>query len=610
MKKSGDTCYIRADGNRQKSKLGKELGQGANGKVFLDATEPTRALKIYQGRKLRRDYAPKVLAMLAIRPRLKPIKLGNRQFVQLAWPLAIIEGENASFAGFAMPVVDFKESRSLEDMLQAKVRRKLNLPENLRHRVALAANLASIMTELHAVGHYMIDMKPTNIRVYPDTMYLAVLDCDGFSIRLENGQRIPAAQFSSDYIAPEAKNEDPENLGEAQDLFALAIIIFRLLNNGLHPFQGRMPTGHPDPGVLQDRINAKLYAYGLKKYSIQSPAPQSIHEYFDDDTRQLFDRAFATTSRPTAEEWRRHLNALRGDTRLKQCSIKPYEHEHFSKGCPFCKTSPPRPASIIQQTAISTKHSSNTQSNASSHPSIVTTTSSNSSIGQNTSNPRALTRKDKDKYLPAIAIGMLLFFTIIAVSNAPKENLPKSSTTQAAIPPPTTYAPPPSPTSPPPAPQTQSGQIQGLSKSDPALNTTQPTNAPSPSSQPNPPIQPTVLPPPRQLPLSTIAGPVEDVLDTANIMVGGRIVQLDGIRGLRGKHVKLMEEYIKKQGSSVICNHSFGDKYLCRLPNGVDLGRAAVFNGAAWVLPGGPAEYDKAEANARERKKGVWGNGQ
>jgi len=30
-------------------------------------------------------------------------------------------------------------------------------------------------------------------------------------------------------------------LGEIQDLFALEVIIFRSLNNGLHPFQARLP---------------------------------------------------------------------------------------------------------------------------------------------------------------------------------------------------------------------------------------------------------------------------------------------------------------------------------------------------------------------------------
>ena len=32
--------------------------------------------------------------------------------------------------------------------------------------------------------------------------------------------------------------QTPEDMGEEQDKFALAVIIFKLLNNGIHPFSG------------------------------------------------------------------------------------------------------------------------------------------------------------------------------------------------------------------------------------------------------------------------------------------------------------------------------------------------------------------------------------
>ncbi|WP_430397731.1 protein kinase domain-containing protein [Ferrovibrio sp.] len=591
MSKSGDIFYMLTASRREKLTLGKELGQGANGTVFLDAHDPTRAIKIYQDSKLRGDYSPKVQAMLEIRPNLDPITLGGRQYVQLAWPTAMVELRNGRFAGFTMPVVDFRQSRSLEDMLQAKVRQKLKLPGHLRHRVALAANLASVMAALHAVGHYMIDMKPTNIRIYPETMYLAVLDCDGFNIRLGNGHRMPAAQFSQDYIAPEVGNSGPEKLGEAQDLFALAVIIFRLLNNGLHPFQGRMPKGSPDPGTLQERINAKLYAYGIQPYSVQTPAPQSIHTYLDDDTRQLFDRAFSSTSRPSADEWGKHLNSLRSPSRLRKCTSQPNEHDHFSKGCPFCKTAPPSPTPPLQQPSFSNKPAAQTSG-------------SFASAAPGPPPPQIQAPGDGGKYLLPISLAILFIFTVASVLKAPTTPFGNSTTTKPPVtgtqtsPIPPQHLPAPTPSK----PQAQTPPSSPAAPPPLGSNTATAT-PPITSPKPTPGAS---LAPQKTLPLSTIAGPVDDVLDTANIVVGGRIVRLDGIRGFDGKYVTLMKNYIRGLGASVTCHHAFGDKYKCRLPNGVDLGKAAVFNGAAWTLPGGPADYNEAEAEARNRKKGVW----
>ncbi|MEI9851816.1 MAG: hypothetical protein WDN24_14390 [Sphingomonas sp.] len=56
---------------------------------------------------------------------------------------------------------------------------------------------------------------------------------------------------------------------------------------------------------------------------------------FRRQTRVLFDSAFQPGGRrPTAEEWRDHLDAL--VERLVPCGAKPEEHAHFGSGCGFC----------------------------------------------------------------------------------------------------------------------------------------------------------------------------------------------------------------------------------------------------------------------------------
>jgi DNA-binding helix-hairpin-helix protein with protein kinase domain len=315
--------------------LGFELGSGLNGTVYRLVGETGTVVKLYKEASQLPEYQDKVAAMLASPPNLSPVSSNNRLFVQIAWPSATVVDDRGGFRGFAMPEVDTHAATKLDNILQKKIRQHKGLPEFYGTRLLLAANLAALMAELHALGHYMVDMKPDNVMFYPDTWYMAILDTDGFSIG--GRRRFPAHQFSDNYIAPEAKGLQAEQLGVEQDLFALAVIIFLLLNNGVHPYSGVSRRGQRLPTALQDRIAAGLYAYGLAPNKLAGPATASIHEYFEDETRRYFDRAFQHKGlRPSAIEWRDHLRSLLQNSVLVRCAVHPQDHAHFSKGCGLC----------------------------------------------------------------------------------------------------------------------------------------------------------------------------------------------------------------------------------------------------------------------------------
>ncbi|MFZ1963529.1 MAG: hypothetical protein WAU78_08695 [Roseiarcus sp.] len=175
--------------------------------------------KLYKNPKDLTEYNEKIEAMLAARPNLPPFPYNGRTYVQIAWPLGKVGNGRGDFLGFVMPEVDLQASTELDHVLQKAMRARKGIPEFYGTRVLLAANLAALIAELHGLGHYMIDMKPLNMRFYPHAWYMAILDTDGFSI---NGKRrLPAHQFSDDYIAPEARGIPAEKLGLEQDLFAL-----------------------------------------------------------------------------------------------------------------------------------------------------------------------------------------------------------------------------------------------------------------------------------------------------------------------------------------------------------------------------------------------------
>jgi DNA-binding helix-hairpin-helix protein with protein kinase domain len=327
--------YIDEQTGKRRVLLTPAIAKGAAGTIHRVINEPGIVAKLYIDPKDCIEYRDKVAAMISAPPRLPPIEENGREYVQIAWPTAAVTGTRGGVRGFIMPEVDLSSATELENVLQKSMRRRKNLPEFYGGRVLLAANMASLLAELHAIGHYMVDMKPANMRFYPHIWYMAILDTDGFSIN--GARRFSARQFSDDYIAPEAKGKRPEQLGLEQDLFSLAVIIFQLLNNGIHPFQGVDRKSSGSPNTRQERIFAGLYAYGRAPNPAIGPTAASIHDYLEPKTRELFDHAFLDPkNRPTAEEWRSHLVDLVTNKKLVRCSANPRDHGHFSRGCGLC----------------------------------------------------------------------------------------------------------------------------------------------------------------------------------------------------------------------------------------------------------------------------------
>ena len=330
--------YLRTRGKdgRKGAKVGTRIAGGGAGDIYTMPDLDGHVLKIYKAGADKDLYAQKLEAMLAAVPKVVDVGL-SENFPFLAWPIGIAENRGGQFLGFAMPEVDFKNTVSLERMLQTRMREASGLPLFYGFRLLAACNLAGIVAELHKIGHHLIDLKPVNCRLHPDKMFISILDCDGFSIKGRSGKRFHAAQFSEEYIAPEASNNRPSELGEEQDLFALAVIIFRLLNNGLHPYQGIIPKGEAAK-TIQQMINMNYYAYGANSGSKILPAKQSIHESFPKELRDLFNKAFNGGRRPKASKWRDVLQAYTKTGGLIRCKTKPEVHGYFDEklGCGWC----------------------------------------------------------------------------------------------------------------------------------------------------------------------------------------------------------------------------------------------------------------------------------
>lgn len=326
---------IFGDGHFERIALGKMLNKGgAAGKIYACPTYPEMVAKVFHDRTKSKTNRRKLEAMIQNKPNIPPRVIKGKKYVQIAWPEAVLEDDEGFCAGYLMPLINTDEAVSLDHLMQKAVREKQHLSEKYADRLLAAFNVTAMVAELHKCGHYIVDLKPANVSVYKDNMAVAVYDCDGFSI---NGQnvRYPAEYVSEEYIYPEGMNENPEDMGEEQDKFALAVIIFKLLNNGIHPFAGTLRNKTGEKLDIQTRIEKYHYAYGMWPNTYLAPHPYSLHEYFEKSTLDLFERAFTKNGkRPTAKEWYAHLGYLLNI--IKQCK-KDENHGYFTnKGCGLC----------------------------------------------------------------------------------------------------------------------------------------------------------------------------------------------------------------------------------------------------------------------------------
>lgn len=320
----------------------KKIGRGGEGDIYLlNHHGNSYALKIYFQPDLEKKN--KIIAMIENAPDGAVQTINAITIIQLAWPVGICT-ENGDFRGFVMPYVDLSHSNTLDFYLDKKLYEEKfpGNPLSLSYKIDIAKNLASVVKLLHSKGHFFIDFKPQNVRVYDRYNLISLIDCDGFSILSKDGRRFLAKSYSSEYIAPEAlqTNSQPGVLSIDQDLFALSVVLFQLLNFGIHPYSGLITKGD-SATTTDDKVSKGYYAYGKIINPKIQPVKGSVHKTIDDSIMELFDRAFSNNIkiRPTIDEWINVFDDIQKNKKLVRCSSKPnsLDHIHFEgKECQSC----------------------------------------------------------------------------------------------------------------------------------------------------------------------------------------------------------------------------------------------------------------------------------
>lgn len=315
------------------------IKEGGEGRVYAGDLSSAVA-KVYhvEDDRVRRL---KVEAMLRSRPRHAEHTRDNRTVPLLTWPTHVLLYDDDRFAGYVMPRLpaDFENvgrwMRRGDRQGRADKREPLS-PEDrsLPSRVLGCRNLARLLESVHKQGHRVMDLNATNIYVQRKFMKVCIIDCDGFTIRADDGTRHAASAFKLESVAPELlglPHEAVLEAADAQDRFALALVIFQWLNNGVHPFQGIPIGGSDGEFTLKFNLKAWRYAYGQQPHAELAPRRDSDHNTFPPGLRRMFDRAFqpeTAAARPSPAEWVGALEPYLRQKLFEPCDDHPADVLH------------------------------------------------------------------------------------------------------------------------------------------------------------------------------------------------------------------------------------------------------------------------------------------
>ncbi len=313
-------------GSGQSYTLGRLLGSGAKGDVYVVLGHPQLAAKLYRA-PISDEMEKKLELMVKLStPRLQKIS---------AWPIdTLSETAGGPVAGFLMP--NFAGFDPIHQLLGVKSRLEYFQNSSWPFLIHTAANTARAFSVIHEHGHLIGDVSSTNMLVSGKAI-VSLLDCDNYQVTTP-GEQYLCEGGTTGYTPPELIGVDHTDLPRTRDHdhFGLAVIIFQLLFLGRHPFSGKfLGDGEKD---LDEAIREHRFAYGANAGSRQmEPPPGTLPlEAMPVSVISLFERAFLSDTRPKPHEWVESLDRLAKS--LRKCD-RHSNHFYFNAlmACPWCE---------------------------------------------------------------------------------------------------------------------------------------------------------------------------------------------------------------------------------------------------------------------------------
>jgi serine/threonine protein kinase len=316
--------------------LGQKLGSGGEADVFAIANDSSLVAKVYHNASAER--IAKLRIMVGNPPDDPTISGGH---ISICWPTRLLFDSVGTGAGFLMRRVDYASGITLFKVYNPIDRQRFASGLTWRYLMRISANIARSVEAIHRRGCVVGDLNESNILV-TNTALVTFVDCD--SMQVPNpitGRVFRCPVGKAEFTPPELQGKDFSGIdrGPAQDNFGLAVLIFLLTMEGVHPFSG-VWKGSGDPPTIEERIRLGESPYiGSRQLSPMRVAPP--FEIIPAELQNLFIQCFKNgqqvpNARPSPRDW--YLAFESAEANLKVCS-KNTKHvfgNHLNS-CPWCE---------------------------------------------------------------------------------------------------------------------------------------------------------------------------------------------------------------------------------------------------------------------------------
>jgi DNA-binding helix-hairpin-helix protein with protein kinase domain len=308
------------------------LAQGGEAAIYAVRGDADLAAKVYH--QPTPEQAEKLTAMLAAPPPATRTADGH---VVLAWPTGRLVSADGVVVGYLMPRLH--RALPLCEIFNPSSRRRRCPLFHYGYLLRAARNLAAAVRSVHDAGYVIGDLNESNVLI-TNKARVTLVDVDSFQVR--SGDRLYRCRVGKpEYTPPELMGAFFAELDRApdHDVFALAVLVFQLLMQGLHPFAG-VYAGGDDPPALAQRIIDGHWPYAWDRIGPTQPAPHAppwevLPPLVQELMWRCFDDGHALGTRPSAADWQQALEE--SEKRLTACSLN--EQHVFARGldvCPWC----------------------------------------------------------------------------------------------------------------------------------------------------------------------------------------------------------------------------------------------------------------------------------
>ena len=312
------------DRNGAVKQLGAELARGGEGTIYPLTDRADILVKCYHDdilQKNRKTLRDKLQAMVEVHQRF-----GNPN---LSWPLLSVFNAQGEWIGYAMRRVSGVKMHCLAHAILYKK----HFPSLTRVAlVQILLNLVTQVEQLHQQGVMIGDYNLNNFLCDPQTLQVGLIDCDSYQVQLA-GVRYPCPVGSPDLTPKEHHGMNYADVvrNPQSEVFSLAIILFKCLMLGRHPYD---VVGGEDP---VSNLKAGNFPYGKGNSGIPKGDWYNIWSHMPYRLKSLFVSTFVEGAtdpqqRPSLADWKQalqlyqtELNKGWHETAMRPAQPKPSE---------------------------------------------------------------------------------------------------------------------------------------------------------------------------------------------------------------------------------------------------------------------------------------------